>query len=240
VTIPADVVADSYDVKYRNARAQSKLSGTDEKKVIDFDVRVMGIPATSPTLSGTGIHYILFPRPGYTLRRHKGHRPPDRYTHGGLSLAECLVPMVVMGPRQTFQPMLHIEQLNPGGAVTEAEPVTLEMVVAARRKGKGDAAILFEFSGAEIPARREIFRGEKATYTVTWTPQLGELAAAEREQGEKVLPVTVILSYRQDGQNVRVSQTTDIRIKLDTTRLRRRLDSKLNFLMGKVPRSLKN
>lgn len=239
VTIPAGVVADSYDVKYRNARAQSKLSGADEKKVIDFDVRVMGIPTASPTLSGTAIHYILFPRPGYTLRRHKGHRPPDRYTHGGLSLAECLVPMVVMGPRQTFQPMLQIEQLNPGGAVTEAEPVTLEIVVAARRKGKGDAAVLFEFSGAEIAARREIFRGEKTTYTVTWTPQLGELAAEDREQGEKVLSVTVILSYRQDGQSVRVSQTTDIRIKLDTTRLRRRLDSKLNFLMGKVPKGLK-
>lgn len=239
VTIPASAVADSYDVKYCNARAQSKLSGADEQKVIDFDVRVMGIPTTSPTLSGVAINYVLFPRPGYTLRRHKGHQPPDRYSHGGLSLAECLVPMVVMGPRQTFQPMLQIEQLNPGGAVTEDEPVTLEIVVAARRKGKGDTAILLAFSGAEIPARREICRGEKTSYTVTWTPQSGELTAAERERGEKVLPVTVILSYRQDGQNVRVSRTTDIRIKLDTTRLRRRLDSKLNFLMGKVPQGLK-
>ena len=73
----------------------------------------------------------------------------------------------------------------------------------------------------------------------TWTPQLGDVQPEDRDKGEKVLPVTVILSYRQNGQNVRVSQTADIRIKLDTTRLRRRLDSKLNFLMGKVPQGLK-
>jgi hypothetical protein len=240
VTIPAAVVADSYDVKYRNARAQSKLSGRDEKKVIDFDVRRMGIPPTSSTLSGAGINYILFPRPGYSLRRSKGHRPPDRYSHGGLSLAECLVPMVVMGPRPAFRPRLSIEQLNPGGAVTEDEPVTLEIVVVARRQGKVDTTILLEFSGADIPARREIFQGQRAAYTVTWTPHLGEMAPEDRERGEKALSVTVILSYRQEGQNVRLSQTADIRIKLDTTRLRRRLDSKLNFLMGKVPPGLKS
>lgn len=239
VTVPAAAVADSYDVKYRNARAKSKLSGADEKKVVDFDVRVMGIPDTSPTLTGTPIQYVLFPRPGYTLRRHKGHRQPDRYTHGGLSLAECLVPMIVMGPRETFQPLLQIDQLMPGGAVTEGEPVTLEIEVAARRKGKLDMAITLGFSGADIPTRREIFQREKETYTVTWTPKLDEITPEDREQGEKVFPVTVILSYRQDGRDVRVSQTADIRIKVDTTRVRRRLDSKLNFLMGKVPNGLK-
>ncbi len=239
VTVPAAAVVDHYDVKYRNARAQQKLSGADEKKVIDFDVRVMGIPATSPTLSSTAINYILFPRPGYTLRRHKGHRQPDKYTHGGLSLAECLVPMVVLGPRETSRPLLQIEQLNPGGSVTEDEPVTLEIVVAVQGKKRADLSVLLEFSGADIPTRREIFQGDRAVYTATWTPQLGDVGPEERDKGEKVLPVTVILSYRQNGQNVRVSQTTDIRIKLDTTRLRRRLDSKLNFLMGKVPQGLK-
>ena len=24
---------------------------------------------------------------------------PDRYTHGGLSMAECFIPMVVLGPK---------------------------------------------------------------------------------------------------------------------------------------------
>ncbi len=239
VTVPPAAVADSLDVKYRNARTRSKLSGSDEGKVIDFDVRVMGIPETSPTLTGTPIHYVLFPRPGYTLRRQKGHRKPDRYSHGGLSLAECLVPMIVMGPRETFQPLLQIEGLLPGGAVTEGEEVALEIVVAARRKGKRDMAITLAFSGASIPTRREIFRGDKETYMVTWMPKLGDITPEDRERAEKVFPVTVILSYRQDGRDVRVSRTADIRIKLDTSRVRRRLDSKLNFLMGKVPDGLK-
>jgi len=54
------------------------------------------------------------------------------------------------------------------------------------------------------------------------------------------LPVSVLLSYREGEQLIRSSKATDVRIKLDTTRLRRRLDSKLDLLMGKVPKELKS
>jgi len=49
----------------------------------------------------------------------------------------------------------------------------------------------------------------------------------------------VLLSYREGEQLVRTSRAADVRIKLDTTRLRRRLDSKLDLLMGRVPNKLK-
>ena len=39
---------------------------------------------------------------------------------------------------------------------------------------------------------------------------------------------------------MRLSQAADVRIKLDTARLRRRLDSKLDLLMGKTPRELQS
>ncbi len=50
----------------------------------------------------------------------------------------------------------------------------------------------------------------------------------------------VILSHREGKETVRLSRTADVRIKLDPTRLRRRVDSKLDLLMGKVPRELKS
>jgi len=52
------------------------------------------------------------------------------------------------------------------------------------------------------------------------------------------LPVTITLTNQQFGKSSRVSRTTDLKIKLETSRLRRRLDSKLDLLMGKMLKEL--
>jgi hypothetical protein len=239
VTIPDAIVADTHDIKYRNARATGRLQG--EKRVIAFDARVMGISPFSETRTQKPPHSVLFPRPGFTLRRPRGRHTPDRYTHGGLSLAECLVPMVVMGPRRGGQAALVIENVRQVGAAREDESLALEITVVARQVGLPGLALSLSFSRDEIPPRREVLRGARATYTVRWRPRLDDISAADRRQGEVVQAVTVILSYRDPsrGESVRLSHTADVRVKLDTTRLRRRVDSKLDLLMGKVPQGLK-
>jgi hypothetical protein len=246
VAVPEAIVADSHDVKYRVARTTGHLEGKRSGDVIEFDARMMGIPQRSEAVPNAPIQYVLFPRPGFTLQRKKGRHAPDRYTHGGLSLAECMVPMVVMGPRRGEGPALAIESVAQAGSVSEGEPLTLEITVGpTRAKLPGmaitaDVSISLSFSRDEIPTRREVFRGRRATYTVRWTPQLGEISDEDRRQGVVVQPVTVILAYRQAQGTVRLSQTADVRVKLDPTRLRRRVDSKLDLLMGKVPKGLKS
>jgi hypothetical protein len=240
VTVPKGIVVDSYDVKYRVARTTAHLEGNDSQNVIEFDARMLGIPQHSEAVHGAPIQYVLFPRPGFTLRRKKGRHAPDRYTHGGLSLAECMVPMVVMGPRSEEKPILHIESVQQAGSVSEGEELELKIIVVAMQMALPDMAITLTFSRDEIPTRREVFRGVRTKYTVRWTPQLGEITDDDRHQGVVVQPVTVILTYRQDKETVRLSKTTDVRIKLDPTRLHRRVDSKLDLLMGKVPKGLKS
>ena len=98
----------------------------------------------------------------------------------------------------------------------------------------------------EIPTRREVFRGQRTTYTVRWKPRLDDITDDDRRQGMVVQPVTVLLTYRPEKgkgkgkETVRLSRTADVRIKLDPTRLHRRVDSKLDLLMGKVPKGLKS
>ena len=100
--------------------------------------------------------------------------------------------------------------------------------------------MLITFSRQEIPTRREVFRGAKSTYTVRWQPRLDDVTDEDRQQGTVLQPVTVILSYREGMETVRMSKTADVRIKLDPTRLRRRVDSKLDLLMGKVPKGFQS
>ena len=256
VTVPAKVVVDRHDIKYRHALTIDHLPGKDARQAIEFDVRQMGIPTTSATLVNTPVSYVLFPRPGTTLCRPKWRHDPDRYTHGGLSLAECLVPMVVLGRQRGVAPALLLESVRQVGSVIEGEMLSLEVTVGPRQTtflpevGTEDMVtpggeprgvpITLSFSREEIPYRREVFTGHRTNYTVRWQPQLGDMSDADRQQGVVTLPVTAVLSYRQAGEPVRLSKTAEVRVKLDPIRLRRRVDSKLDLLMGKVPKGLKS
>jgi len=73
------------------------------------------------------------------------------------------------------------------------------------------------------------------TYAVSWKPRLDDIGDEEREHGMRTLPLTVTMSYQQKGQTVRLSRTIELQIKLDPTRIRRRMHSGLDLLMGKRP-----
>ena len=237
--LPEDTLLDVYDIKYRNASATQKPTGEGVNKVIDFDVRVMGIPNDSPSVKSSTFNYVLFPQPGMIFKRFRGHHDPDRFSHGGLSLAECMIPMVVLGPKKEQQYWLFIESVQQVGSISEGEPLTLGITITPGMMALENVAITLTFSQEEIPTRMEIFKGQKSTYPVSWTPKIADPSEEERQRGEKHIPVTVVLSYRQQDKIVRLSKTADMRVKLDPTRIRRRIDSKLDFLMGKVPKALK-
>jgi hypothetical protein len=240
ILVPSSIVVDDHDVKYRNARTLQKLTGQDAERSLDFDVRVMGIPKVSLSLRDTPINYVLFPRPGYVFKRSHGPHDPDKYSHGGLSLAECIVPMAVFGPRKATQRMLTIDSVHQIGSASEGEVLELEITLQAAQLLMPETPFTLSFNRDDIPTRKEIFSGTRKTISIRWSPRLGEIPSEAREAGVMVLPVSVLLSYREGEQLIRSSKSTDVRIKLDTTRLRRRLDSKLDLLMGKVPKELKS
>jgi hypothetical protein len=237
--LPSELLADKADVKYRSARALKLPADPLAARLAHFKASDLGIPTTSEGNRALFFKHLLFPRSGYTLKRPAGPHNPDRYSHGGLSLAECLIPMVVMGPPQANQPALYLDSLRQVGTISEGEALTLEIVVSPGQIGLADLVFDLTFSRDEIPARRELFTGQAATCTVSWTPRMDQVTPAERERGEVIQPVTVILSYRQGQETLRTSKSATVRIKLDPGRIRRRVDSKLDLLMGKVPRGLK-
>lgn len=233
--IEADWVAAADEVNYRVARTRKQVPEEARPSLVEFDARTLGIPLAS---AGGVVHSIVFPRPGLTLQRPNTGFHPDRYTHGGLSMAECFVPMVVLGPPDAQPPLLRIERFVQSGSVREGEPLTLELALAPARIGAEEQVINIAFSLLEIGQRREIFGGRPAVYTMTWTPKLDDVGDAARATGEVRIPVTAIVTWQEGEAGVRLSRTLDVRIKLDTTRLRRRVDSKLDLLMGKVPKGL--
>jgi len=235
------VVGDAKLVKYRVVRASALFSGKDAKKVVSFDIKSLKIPIPDPPRVGQPIQYIHFPQPGHFFRRENYRHSPDRYGHGGLSLAECLVPMVMLGARQKDQGVLFIDALRQVGSVSEGEPLEIEVSVRAYLMIMQDLAVTLTFNLKEVPTpRKEIFSGVGQVYHLRWTPILPEITPDQREAGYLTISVTAVLAYSHSGKAYKTSRSAELRIKLDTTRLRRRLDNKLDLLMGKVPKELKS
>src|SRR6185503_7688318 len=87
-------------------------------------------------------NYVLFPRPGLTLQRPQGRHDPDRYTHGGLSLAECMIPLIVLGPKVKFEPAFELVGIRFDGVLAEGQ--FLDILLTARAKALVKEEVLFQ------------------------------------------------------------------------------------------------
>jgi hypothetical protein len=176
-----------------------------------------------------------------TLKRHQGQHDPDRYTHGGLSMAECLVPMVVLGPKGVARPPFGHSKLDIEGNPVEGENLELILVVTAKASAPMEAEILFQLAADidDLPARKEVFSGGDQTFRIRWVPKVDQATPDEQKHGKIVRTVTVVASYHWQGRTVRSGVSDTVEIKLDSSRIRRRLDSRLDSIMGLVPKGLR-
>jgi hypothetical protein len=239
-SVPNDVLTDSGDVKYRVGRLKKPLDGKDAKNGVLFKVGDMGIPDKTGKAKWS-FNHVLFPRPGLTLQRPQGRHDPERYTHGGLSLAECMIPMIVLGPKEKFEPAFDLVGIRFDGVLAEGQP--LDILIVARAKTPVKEELLFQLqvdAGLDdIQPRKEVFTGTEFEYRVRWTPKLDSPTADEQKDGKVVKQVTAIASYRWKNRAVRMTIHGTVEIQLDTSRIRRRLDSKLDSIMGMVPAGLR-
>lgn len=239
-TVPHQVVTDSGDVKYRVGRLKTPLEGGDAKNGVLFRAAELGIPDKTGKANWS-FNHVLFPRPGLTLRRHQGRHDPERYTHGGLSLAECMIPMIVLGPKVRFEPVFELTGIRFEGLLAEGQP--LEIVVTAKAKNPPSEELLFllqvDAGADDFQPRKEVFAGAQREYRVRWTPKLDAPSPEEQQAGKTLRQVTAVATYRWQNRQVRSSVHGAVEIQLDTTRIRRRLDPKLDSVMGMVPAGLR-
>jgi hypothetical protein len=239
-TVPHDVLTDSGDVKFRVGRLKKPLEGKDSKNGVLFRVGDLGIPDKTGKAKWS-FNHVLFPRPGLTLRRPQGKHDPERYTHGGLSLAECMIPVIVLGPKVKFEPAFDLVGIRFEGLLSEGQ--SLDILVTARTKTPVSEELLFQLqvdAGLDdIQPRKEVFSGTEHEYRVRWTPKLDSPTTEEQKAGKAVQQVTAVATYRWKNRMVRKSVHGTVEIQLDTSRIRRRLDSKLDSIMGMVPAGLR-
>lgn len=239
ILISEDMVDDERDIKYRNARVVPPLPKDVEEKVCSFYMKDIGVDMPIKNSTTKGDQLIIFPQPEFIFKRFKGRHQPDQYSHGGLSMAECLIPAVVMVPSKEERGDLRIEEVKLEGSVREGETLQIQVMVMSKQLFTEKITISLSFSQQDIPERREVFSGQQRTYSIIWQPNFDEITPELRRQGEITIPLTVTLSYKQKTETYKSSCTLEAHIQLDDARLRRRLDTKLDLMMGKKPSGMK-
>ena len=137
------VVTDSGDVNYRVGRLKTPLEGDDAKNGVCSRSATWASPTRFKAQRGRmDLQPCPVPRPGITLKRPQGPFSPDRYTHGGLSMAECFIPMIVLGPKIAFEPAFELVGIRFEGILTENQPI--DILVQAKAKSPVLEDILFQ------------------------------------------------------------------------------------------------
>lgn len=239
--VPQDRLTDAGDVKYRVGRLKYPLEEAHAAKGVSFKVEDIGIPdkISRPNGASWPFKHVMFPRPGLTLKRPSGRYDPEKYTHGGLSMAECLIPLFVLGPKVKYEPAFEFVDITFEGSPVEGE--TLDIVVKAKGRQLLVEDLLFQLDANldEVQPRMEVFSGQERTYRIRWKPKTDNATPEEQKQGKLVRHITVVGSYRWRERPVKTSIDKTIDIKLDTSRIRRRLDNRLDSIMGMVPKELR-
>lgn len=249
--VPQDKVMDNSDVKFRVGRLRYPLEEKDAANGVAFKADEMGVPnQTGPKRSTQKWPFkqFLFPRPGITLKRPKGGARTERYSHGGLSMAECLIPMVKLEPKVIVEKPFELIEIKFEGSLSEGDFVEIVVTAAERKPGylfiaesKNYDDILFQLSADlnDIQPRKEVFSGGEQCYRIRWKPDTENATSDDQKRGKMIRHVTVIASYRWKDRTVKSTIHKQIEITLDTSRIRRRLDSKLDSIMGLVPKELR-
>jgi hypothetical protein len=246
------------DCLYLNAwlRKPLKDCGAAEKlrlNTIEFSVAQLRMPETEAawdrdtktTLNKTYAS-ILFPRTGSAFGRPGRNFNPDAYSHGGISVQELLIPMVVFRVKRPDDGPVGIGQIEGPTEVVEGEETTFSIQLS--RSGKtlfDDLRIDVEASvsgvgGAEkeLPGQVQFVAGSGIQLSQPYRFDPEDATDDERREGEAQRTLNIAMSYRDGPKVVRRSRSKTFNVRLNTERVARRVGN-LGSILGLMPRGMK-
>ena len=101
-------------------------------------------------------------------------------------MAECMIPMIVLGPKVKFEPAFELVGIRFEGVLSEGQP--LDILITARAKAPVKEEVLFQLqvdAGLDdIQPRKEVFSGTEHEYRVRWTPKVDNPTPKNRRLGK--------------------------------------------------------
>jgi len=190
---------------------------------------------------------VVFPRVGYSFKRQGANYRPDAYSHGGISIQELMIPMVVLrtkprgsglvfwsvsGPQEALEGQeIELRLRFSRSKVNESEPVEMRVDVDANySRGSQQYALPRQVLFLAIGEKEFIYR---------FRPDTADATADERRSGVVEGIVSVTATYHDGRHQIRKSQICRLAIRLSLDKVVRRVPPQLGAILGLTPRTMK-
>lgn len=247
------------DCKYSNCRLPEELkladlAGKVRDNTIAFESETLRLPQVVTTtdpdskqMVARSYGYILFPKVGYSFKRAKGPYNPDAYSHGGISIQELMVPMVVLRVRRQDEGLLTLGEIGGPDNIVEGETAEFTLEVARTGRGTGekddlridvDAAYCHTQQGQDPPPQVCYVPAHGCQVVIRLKPDAAD--ASDDERGAQVMQrtLTITVSYYDGRRTQLLTQTKSFTMKLNSEQVIRRVPPKLGNILGLKPKTV--
>lgn len=253
------------DCKYLTARLRDSLAAAGAPRrvrehVWEFPVGALQMPASEThfdrrSRSSVTKTYasIIFPKTGFALSRPSSRFDPDAFTHGGISIQELTIPMVVLKVRPRSEGTLTLGPLEGSAEVLEGEEGVFRLRLRrGAQSGADDLRVDLEAqisAGAQadleaaerivtLPAQVLLVAPGGAEALLRVRPDPAWASPEERRAGELRRLLTVTVSYRDGRRNVRQTVAREFGIRLNSEKITRRVGN-LGTILGLTPKGMR-
>ena len=253
------------DCSYQNAMLKVAFDQVNLKKelkaaMIAFSPQELRLPSREKRfvkdrgqLMEKEFRSIVFPRPGYSFKRQGSPYHPDAYSHGGISLQEMIIPMVVMRVKAGTDSLIIAGPITGPAEVLEGEELEVRVQLEYKAPvhfGTGlrvdvDAyytPILAKIPAAQVELAHQVLYAGTANNEIIYRfkPGADEAAKEERIDGVMKRLLTIELKYKDGLRTVRQNLSRGFLVKLNSEQvIRRGVPAHLGNILGLAPKKIR-
>lgn len=188
---------------------------------------------------------VIFPKTGNALSRPGSHFNPDAYSHGGISLQELIIPMIVLKVKEKEKGLLAMSGIKAADECGESEDLLFSIrLTPTKDKAQESMRVDMEAvlgstgTGGEREISRQICFVPPGGYEFSASVKLNfdDATDEERKNGVMERVLTVSVSWREGHHVVRRSCSHKFTVRLNNERVIRRVPASLGNILGLMPR----
>jgi PglZ domain len=257
--IDSSALNDLADCVYLNCLLSVPVSSANlhpkvRKNIISFTPAQLHYPMRETWTAKTGAivnkqyQAILFPKVGYSFSRGGSRYKPAAYGHGGISIQELLIPMVVLQVKAREEELLTLHPINGPKEAVEGEEIEFRMRLT-RTAGRSKANELrvdveasygddIEQGQGQLPPQ-VLYVAKQNEVVYRFRPDHQEATTEEHRQGLMKRELTIIIRYREGNRTIRKLQKYPFAVRLNSERVIRRVPASLGNILGLTPKSMR-
>jgi len=241
------------DCSYLNCRLKVAWPNVDlpeplRKKVIAFTPQELRLPAKQSWTKKNGqliskeYQAVVFPRNGCSFSRPEYKYNPDAYSHGGISMQELFVPMVVLRVKAQDQGTVLMEKIDVPAEVVEGEELVAKVQIWSSREDLRvdlEASWMNEPDPVLLAGQVHYLKAGAQIIPVGFKPDASLATDQERKSGLMRRALIITAHFRDGRKTVRRSLTKDFVVRLNLDRVVRRVPPALGNILGMTPKGMR-